>query len=304
MRLHSLAILLLLQPASAGVLSDVRAAIARKDLAHAEQIVMAHRARNGMDPEALEALSWLGRGALAAGQPDKAHSYAVETHKLAIEQLKRRPLDSERHLPIALGAAIEVQAHAMAQRGELAEALDLLKQELKIHWNTSIRTRIQKNINLLSLEGKPAPALELREWLGPRPEPVARLKGRPVLLFFWAHWCSDCKAQVPALAKLREEYAGRGLALVGPTQRYGYARRGQEVSPEEELRYIDEVRRVSLPNLQDMPVPVSEENFKSYGASTTPTLVLLDRQGIVRMYHPGHMPYEELALKVEAVLGK
>ena len=42
------------------------------------------------------------------------------------------------------------------------------------------------------------------------------------------------------------------------------------------------------------PAPVSEENFRNYGASTTPTLVLIDRAGIVRLYHPGAMTYEEL----------
>ena len=39
---------------------------------------------------------------------------------------------------------------------------------------------------------------------------------------------------------------------------------------------------------------MSEENFKNYGASTTPTLVLIDRRGIVRVFHPGIMTLEEL----------
>jgi hypothetical protein len=43
-----------------------------------------------------------------------------------------------------------------------------------------------------------------------------------------------------------------------------------------------------------MTVPVNEETFKNYGASTSPTLVLIDRAGIVRLYHPGRMTYEEL----------
>ena len=51
-----------------------------------------------------------------------------------------------------------------------------------------------------------------------------------------------------------------------------------------------------------MSVPVSEESFKAWGASTTPTLALIDRLGIVRLYHPGRMTYEELAPKVVAVL--
>jgi thioredoxin-related protein len=69
-----------------------------------------------------------------------------------------------------------------------------------------------------------------------------------------------------------------------------------------ELAYIQEVRQHFYPELNDVPAPVSEENFRNYGASTTPTLVLLDRAGIVRMYHPGNLTYAELRAKVESVL--
>jgi len=51
-----------------------------------------------------------------------------------------------------------------------------------------------------------------------------------------------------------------------------------------------------------MTVPVSEENFKAWGASTTPTLALIDRLGIVRLYNPGKLSYEELAPKVAAIV--
>jgi thioredoxin-related protein len=47
---------------------------------------------------------------------------------------------------------------------------------------------------------------------------------------------------------------------------------------------------------------VSEANFLRYGASTTPTLVLVDRAGIVRLYHPGAMKYEDLRQAVMRIL--
>jgi hypothetical protein len=98
------------------------------------------------------------------------------------------------------------------------------------------------------------------------------------------------------------EFQPQGLVVVGPTQYYGYVARGEEAGPERELPYIDLVRQRLYTPLASMPVPVSEANFKVYGASTTPTLVLIDRKGIVRMYHPGTMPYDELAAQVQAVL--
>ena len=57
-----------------------------------------------------------------------------------------------------------------------------------------------------------------------------------------------------------------------------------------------------IPALQGVPVPVSKENFNLYGASTTPTLVLLDRAGRVALYHPGAMPYEDLRAAIEKVV--
>jgi thioredoxin-related protein len=54
----------------------------------------------------------------------------------------------------------------------------------------------------------------------------------------------------------------------------------------------------------DGPAPVSEANFVRYGASTTPTLVLIDRAGTVRLYHPGTMTYAELRGAVAKVIAK
>jgi thiol-disulfide isomerase/thioredoxin len=278
----------------ASIVSDVGAAMAQGNFALGDALVARYRSQNGVTPEMLEALSWLGRGALATKQLDKAEAYAKQTENLVGEQLKKRPLDSDPHLPIALGAAIEVQGLVLNGRGERGEAIAYLQKELAAYRATSIRTRIQKNINLLGLEGKPAPALEEREFLGAKPVPLASLRGRPVLLFFWAHWCGDCKQEEPILARLAKEYSGKGLAVITPTQRYGYVAKGEEAGPTEELKYIDEIRRKFYPDFVNAPAPISAENFKNYGASTTPTLVFVDRRGIVRLFHPGAMTEDEL----------
>ena len=49
-------------------------------------------------------------------------------------------------------------------------------------------------------------------------------------------------------------------------------------------------------------VPMTEQNHKRYGVSTTPTLVILDRQGIVRLYHPGMMTAAELDAVIKPFL--
>jgi thiol-disulfide isomerase/thioredoxin len=294
MRLKLIAASLLAAAAWADVVTDVRVALAKNSLPLAESLVQNYRAQRGVTPEMIEALSWLGRGSLAAKQLDKAEAYAKDAQRLSLAELKKRPLDAEPHLPLALGAAIEVQARIMNERSQRAEAVAFLRKELALYRNTSIRARLQKNINLLSLEGKLAPPLDEREFLGSKPAPLSALKGSPVLVFFWAHWCPDCKQEVAILTEIEKEYSAKHLMIVAPTQRYGYIARGEEAGPAEELKYIDEVRHKFYHDLLDIPAPVSEENFKNYGASTTPTLVLIDRQGIVRLYHPGAMTLEEL----------
>src|SRR5205085_12189800 len=139
------------------------------------------------------------------------------------EQLwAKQKRDSEEHLPIALGAAYEVLAQSLAGTGKPNDAAALLRTALTKYRTTSIAPRLQKNLNLISLVGKPAPPLQEAQFLGSKPPTLASLKGSPVLLFFWAHWCGDCKGEVPIIARLKQEFVGQGLAVIGPTKLYGY----------------------------------------------------------------------------------
>jgi thiol-disulfide isomerase/thioredoxin len=280
--------------AMATVVTDVETAMSRGNFPLAEAIVQSYRTQRGVTPEYLEALSWLARGDLITRQFDKADANAKETERLAVQSLATRPLDAEPHLPLALGAAIEVEAQVLTANGDRSGALSLLRKDLVAYRSTSIRTRIQKNINLLTLEGKPAPALEEREYLGAKPTPLLALRGKPILLFFWAHWCPDCKQEEHILAAIAREYESKGLVMIAPTQRYGYVANGDEAGPADELKYIEQIRHQYYADLLSLPAPVSEANFRNYGASTTPTLVLIDRRGIVRLYHPGAMTIDEL----------
>jgi thiol-disulfide isomerase/thioredoxin len=283
------------------LVDDVRTRLAQNSFAAADAEVRDYKTRNGATPEYLEALSWMARAKAAAKQWNQASSYASETRQLCEAQLAKRKLDAEPHLPMALGAAYEVLAQGMAAKGQQEAAVRLLRTALTRYGTTSIEPRLQKNLNLLALVGRAAPAIEEAQFLGPKPPALAALKGSPVLLFFWAHWCGDCKAEVPVIARLRQEFGSKGLVVIGPTQLYGYAAQGADAAPATERSYIESVRQKYYASLLDMPVPLSKQNFKTYGASTTPTLVVVNRAGQVAMYHPGAMTYEELRAALENV---
>jgi thiol-disulfide isomerase/thioredoxin len=286
----------------ASLINNVRELIASHNLAAAEQQVRAYQAQSGVTPELADALSWLARGALDAKNYAQADAWAADTRKVSDSLLRLRKLDADNYLPIAVGASIEVHAQVMAARGERAESVAWLRDQAQLFAGTSITERIHKNINLLSLEGKPAPPLEEAEWLGAKPPSLAAVKGHPVLLFFWAHWCGDCKGEVPILADLEKTFMPRGLVVIAPTRLYGYAARGEDAPPAAEKQYIEKVRQQYYSALPNMPAPISTANFQTYGASTTPTIVLIDRAGVVRFYHPGALSETELSSRIRAVL--
>ena len=182
---------------------------------------------------------------------------------LCAGELAHRKLDAEPHLPIALGASIEVEAQALAAENRRDEAVLFLDGELKQWQGTSIRDRIQKNFNLLTLEGKPVPVLDVSQGIaGRKPLPLSAHLGHPVLLFLWAHWCSDCKNEVGIVEKLMAKYGPRGLVVVAPTQHYGYIAGGQDAPQAVETKYIGEVFAKYYAGLGKVEDPLERGEFR------------------------------------------
>jgi len=273
------------------------------DFATAEKGLEQYRGALGITPEYLDALSWIGRGQLGRANYAAAEKNAAEVRRLSLAALAHRKLDAEPHLPLALGASIEVESQSLAAQNRRDEAVLLLRDELKKWQGTSIEYRLRKNLNLLTLEGKPAPVLDVSQGIGSRkPLPLSAHRGHPVLLFLWAHWCSDCKAEVGIVRKLMANYGPRGLVVVAPTQHYGYVAGGKDAPPAVETKYIAQVFAKYYAGLGQVEIPLSEANFAKFGVSTTPTMVLVDGKGIVRLYNPGNATYDVLAAKIEALL--
>jgi thiol-disulfide isomerase/thioredoxin len=277
---------------AASLVPDVRLLAEQGQYSKAAGYVKAYEAEHGRSPASILALSWLGRVALTQKKYDLAERYARDTYEEVLEKLKHMPLDREPDLVLALGASLEVQGQVLVARGERTAAISMLEAELRKYPNTPLAVRIRKNINLLSLEGKPAPFLA----------GIALPNGKPALLFFWAHWCGDCRVEAPILAQLKKEFGPRGLRFIGPTQKYGYIGSQTNVPGDREIAYIEEIRRDYYGAVIDGPPVVSEANFLTYGVSTTPTVVLVDRGGIVRLYHPGAMKYTELRAAIDGML--
>src|SRR5262249_31075637 len=110
MRIRTLlAFITLTVSAYAGIVDDVREALAARDFSAAEANLNSYRSKQGVTAEYVEAYSWVAREALNEKKYDQATAYAKQTKVLAVDQLKHRKLDAEPQLPLALGAAFEVQ---------------------------------------------------------------------------------------------------------------------------------------------------------------------------------------------------
>ena len=122
------------------------------------------------------------------------------------------------------------------------------------------------------LLGKPAPEFTLKDVDG-REFTLAGLRGKPVLLDFWATWCAPCVEEMPHIQALYDQFKEKGLAVVCVDTN----------ETAEKPRKFFEDHRYSFVNLLDS----GEDAFKKYGAGAIPRTVLIDKDGIVRYAHRG-----------------
>jgi thiol-disulfide isomerase/thioredoxin len=109
---------------------------------------------------------------------------------------------------------------------------------------------------------------------------LADLRGKVVLLDFWATWCGPCRYSMPKINALSRKYRDRGLVVLGMTEFEGEAD-GRELSRAEEVEYLRQFKRRQSISY-GFAVADDKETARSYGVVSIPTAVLIDRRGRVR----------------------
>ncbi len=273
----------------------VRYKISAGDLASGIAAVEDYKKATGVDAEYLDAVGWLARGAELLHRPELAEEYVAEV---------RRNIPAEKDdVLVPLGAAIEVEAKLLAARDGRGAAVRFLEGELANAKATSLRSRISKNINLLSLEGHPALPLDLSDYVGAAPRSLESLRGKPVLLYFWAWYCGDCKAQSASLTRIWQKYQSKGLAMVTATRLYGSVA-DKPATPEVERVEVERVWKELYGGLDGVSGLISTKTMVRYGVSATPTFALIDRNGRIRLYTPTRLSEAELSRRIDEVLGE
>jgi thiol-disulfide isomerase/thioredoxin len=134
----------------------------------------------------------------------------------------------------------------------------------------------------LRLTGEPAPDLAIKHWLNSDSLSLAQLKGKVVLLEFWATWCKPCEQMFPKIKELHSTHASEGLTVLALT-RFFMAYGGTAKAQAQEIQLIREF--VDRNGVQ-FPVGIAEDESlqSNYGATALPMLALIDRGGLVRYF--------------------
>lgn len=117
---------------------------------------------------------------------------------------------------------------------------------------------------------------------------LADLKGRVVMLEFWATWCPPCRAEIPAIERLHTQYGGKGLTILAIALDEG----GWDG-----VKAFAADRKISYAVLQG-----TEDVSSKYMVRLIPSTFLIDKEGNIRKRYMGGGSNEALEQEIKALL--
>ncbi|WP_169978882.1 TlpA family protein disulfide reductase [Tautonia rosea] len=194
------------------------------------------------------------------------------------------PAEANDQLTKARAFLTEAAAAATNKQG-YAQTMQVLDQ---------IGGAIESNLAREQMIGKDAAPLSVETWVNGEPLTDSDLKGKVVLLDFWAVWCGPCIATFPHLIEWNEQYGDKGLVIIGLTNYYefdwdeasGRAVPKPGTTPEQEQAMLKKFA-ASYNLTHRFAIQDGDAMSEYYQVSGIPQVVVIDQEGKVRMVRVG-----------------
>lgn len=184
------------------------------------------------------------------------------------------------------------RSELLADAGRRTEALKVIDDFLgALDEKSPIRRSAMGSRTRLAILNGPAPALDIAKGYGAFPGFEA-LKGKVVILDFFAHWCGPCIASFPDMRKMLSELKDQGLEMYGITTYYGYygAENREKRDMPQDVEYAKMADFIKDKNVTWPVLYGDRSNFDKYGVTGIPHVVVLDKAGNVHKIHIGYSP--------------
>ncbi len=241
--------------------------------------------------------------------PDDAKTIATYIAKV---QQEAGPL--ARSEPEKADAILKAAKELLADVKEKAESEEAKKACDRAESSFArLESSIAAGLKLIQLIGSDAAPLDVEGWVNGTPLTDADLKGKVVLLDFWAIWCGPCVSTFPHLIEWHEKYADKGLVMIGLTRYYKYAwdeetgqvkRSSDPVPPEQEQEAM--AKYCESKGLLHRIAFQKDRTLSDYYAVTgIPHVVVIDREGKVQLIRvgSGEKNAQDIEAKIEELIG-
>ncbi|MHC4951646.1 MAG: TlpA family protein disulfide reductase, partial [Planctomycetota bacterium] len=212
----------------------------------------------------------------------QTQSCLVMGGKVADGQAAMRLGVPKQHLAEIVAIAMQLQMQAAAAQQQMQNAP--MPEMSAAPPQSSMQAETAAQNPLTSWIGKPAPDFKMVDLKG-NIHRVSRLKGKKIMLDFWATWCPPCKKSIPDLIKLRADSNDSELVIIGLSN-----------EPAETLNSFAENAKINYPIVayDNVPAPYNQ-------VTGIPTLFLIDSKGVIQDVLVGYHPPEEIQSRLEKI---